>query len=123
MKELFPDNAFHPMPAEHAIWTMFPGITPKDFPEIEVLERGCRTVASSAPCRWPATGKKTSTCPRMRKNPKNRGEKAYCLARNIVAYATGMELPKPKLTQQHIVAKGIEAGVTRSHFKAAQMQV
>ena len=38
-------------------------------------------------------------------------------------HATGMELPKPKLSRTNVVAKGTEVGVTRSHFKAAQLQL
>jgi len=60
--------------------------------------------------------------PKDSKNPQNRGEKAYCLIRNIVGYATGMELPKPKLTKQNVF-RGAETGVTRSHFKAVQLKI
>ena len=71
-----------------------------------MIERGCRTVASSARSRSPGYWEEDKYMPKDSKNPANRGEKAFCLVRNIVAYATGMELPKPKLTKQHIVAKG-----------------
>lgn len=123
MKKLFPDNSFRKMPPEHAIWKMFPGITPLDFPEVEVLDRGCRTVCVFTPVPLAGYWEEAKYMPRDGKNPVNRGEKAYCLARNIVAYATGMELPKPKLTRTNVVAKGTEAGVTRSHFKAAQLRM
>jgi hypothetical protein len=123
MKELFPDNSFRRMPPEHAIWSMFPGVTPNDFPEVEVMERGCRTVAVFSPVPLAGYLEEAKYMPRDAKNPANRGEKAFCLARNIVAYATGMELPKPKLSRQTVVAKGTEVGVTRSHFKAAQLQL
>ena len=123
MKELFPDNTFRKMGPEHAIWSMFPGITPKDFPEVEVMERGCRTVCFFSPVPLAGYWEEAKYMPTDGRNPANRGEKAYCLARNIVAYATGMELPKPKLSHQKIVAKGTEAGVTRSHFRAAQLQL
>ena len=124
MKELFPDNKFRRMPPEHAIWQMYPGITPLDFPEVEVFERGCRTVCVFSPIPLAGYWEEAKYMPKDGKNPANRGEKAYCLARNIVAYATGGELPKPKLTKQAIVAKGgPEVGVTRSYFKAAQLKL
>jgi hypothetical protein len=125
MKELFPDKdkPFIKMAPEHAIWSMFPGITPKDFPEIEVMERGCRTVCVFSPIPLAGYWEEAKYMPADGKNPANRGEKAYCFARNVIAYATGMELPKPKLTRQQIVTKGSEAGVTRSHFKAAQLRL
>jgi hypothetical protein len=123
MKELFPDNNFRKMAPEHAIWSMFPGITPKDFPEIEVMERGCRTVCVFSPVPLAGYWEEAKYMPADGKNPANRGEKAYCFARNVIAYATGMELPKPKLTRTTIVAKGSEASATRSHFKAAQLRL
>jgi hypothetical protein len=123
MKELFPDNTFRKMSPEHAIWSMFPGVTPKDFPEIEVMERGCRTVCVFSPIPLAGYWEEAKYMPADGKNPANRGEKAFCFVRNVVGYATGMELPKPKLTRQTIVTKGSEAGVTRSHFKAAQLQL
>lgn len=123
MKKLFPDNTLRKMPPEHAIWKMFPGITPLDFPEVEVLDRGCRTVCVFTPVPLAGYWEEGKFMPKDPKNPANRGEKAFCLARNIVAYATGMELPKPKLSRTNVVAKGTEAGVTRSHFKAAQLHL
>jgi hypothetical protein len=123
MKELFPDNKFRKMPPEHAIWHILPGITPLDFPDLEVLDRGCRTVCVFSPSPLAGYWEEAKYMPKDSRNPANRGEKAYCLARNIVNYATGGELPKPKLSQTKVVAKGTEVGVTRSHFKAAQLQL
>lgn len=125
MKRLFPEkeHQFRKMPAEHAIWKMFPGITPLDFPGVEVFDRGCRTVCVFSPEPLAGYWEEAKYMPKDAKNPANRGEKAYCLARNIVAYATGLEMPKPKLSTQEVVRGGVEAGVTRSHFKAAQLQL
>ena len=122
MKELFPDNTFRKIPPEHAILSIFPGVDPADFKEVEVLERGCRTVCVFSPIPLAGYWEEAKYMPKDGKNPANRGEKAYCFIRNVVAYATGMELPKPKLTSQKVVRGGVEAGVTRSHFKAAQMR-
>lgn len=122
IQRLFPDNQLRKMPPEHAIWKMFPGITPLDFPELEILDRGCRTACVFSPVPLAGYWEEQKYSPKDSRNPTNRGEKAYCLARNIVAYATGMELPKPKLSRQQIY-KGEIAGVTRSHFKAAQLKL
>jgi hypothetical protein len=124
MQRLFPDNQLRRMPPEHAIWKMFPGITPLDFPDIESLDRGCRTVCVFSPTPVAGYWEEQKYAPKDGKNPVNTGEKAYCLARNIVAYATGMELPKPKLSFQRVEQSGKnEVGVTRSHFKAAQLKL
>jgi len=53
--------------------------------------------------------------------PANRGQKAFCLSRNIIAYATGMELPKPKLTRT-VIVDGADGGIARSKFRALQLQ-
>ena len=123
MHELFPENTFRRLPPEHAIWSILPGITPLDFPELEVLERGCRTVCVFSPVPLAGYWEEAKYMPKDGRRPVHRGEKAFCLARNIVAYATGLELPKPKLTRTRIVAKSAETGVTRSHFRAAQLDV
>jgi hypothetical protein len=124
MDKLFPDNRLRPMPPEHAIWKMMPGITPLDFPDLQMLDRGCRTVCVFSPTPLAGFWEEQKYMPKDSRNPGNKGEKAYCLARNIVAYATGMELPKPKLTKTTVVAhSGPEAGVTRSYFKAAQLKL
>jgi hypothetical protein len=121
MKKLFPDNDLKRMPPEHAIWKMFPGITPLDFPDVEVLERGCRTVCVFSPTPLAGYWEEEKYTPKDPRKPTSRGEKAYCLARNIVAYATGMELPKPKLSFQKVERGGPDVGVSRSYFKAAQL--
>ena len=59
--------------------------------------------------------------PKNGRNPQNRGEKAFCLSRNVIAYATGMELPKPKLTRT-ILVSCIDAGIARSKFRPAQIR-
>jgi hypothetical protein len=122
MGRLFPDTPFRKMPPEHAIWRMFPGVVPTDFPDLEVLDRGCRTVAVFSPSPLAGYWEEAKYMPADGRNPKNRGEKAFCLARNVVAYATGMELPKPKLSRT-VIVKGAETGVTRSHFKPVQLKI
>ncbi len=109
------------MPPEHAIWTMFPGITPADFPDLMYLDRGCRTVAVFSPSPLAGYWEEARFMPVDGRAPKNRGEKAFCLSRNIIAYATGMELPKPKLTKTLLV-NAADAGIARSKFRALQLK-
>ncbi|MBA4186604.1 MAG: hypothetical protein C0467_01160 [Planctomycetaceae bacterium] len=116
------DTKLQKMSPDHAILKMFPGVLPTDFPELEVLNRGCRTVAVFSPTPLAGYWEEAKFMPKDSKNPANRGEKAFCLIRNIIAYATGMELPKPKLSKTEIV-RGVETGVTRSHFKAVQLKI
>jgi hypothetical protein len=118
---IFTGSELRKMPPEHSIWTMFPGISPADFPDLMYLDRGCRTVAVFSPSPLAGYWEEARFMPVDGRAPKNRGEKAFCLSRNIIAYATGMELPKPKL---HVVRifKDTESGIARSKFRALQLK-
>lgn len=120
---IMPGSGLQPMPAEHAIWTMFPGVSPRDFPDLQYVDRGCRTVAVFSPSPLAGFWEESRFMPSKvdARDPKNRGQKAYCLARNIIAYATGMELPKPKLTRT-ILVKEKDEGISRSKFRALQLK-
>jgi hypothetical protein len=118
---IFPGSTLKKLPPEHAIWQMFPGITPADFPDLMYIDRGCRTVAIFSPKPLAGYWEEARFIPDNGRNPKNKGEKAFCLARNIIAYATGMELPKPKLTHKPLV-KATDGGVGRSKFKPVQLR-
>jgi hypothetical protein len=120
---LFTGSTLKRMPPEHSIWTMFPGITPADFPDLMYLDRGCRTVAvfSASPLAGYWEEGRFMPSKEQARAPANRGQKAYCLSRNIIAYATGMELPKPKLTKA-ILVNGADGGIARSKFRALQLQ-
>lgn len=118
---LFPGSTLRRMPPEHAIWTMFPGVSPADFPDLKYLDRGCRTVAVFSPSPLAGYWEERRFIPANPRDPKNRGEKAFCLARNVIAYATGMELPKPKLTKAVLVGPE-KSGIARSKFRALQLK-
>lgn len=125
VERIMPKSELKPIPATHAIWTMFPGVSKADFPDLQYVDRGCRTVAVFSPS--PLAGyweeQRFMPSPVDARDPKNKGQKAYCLARNIIAYATGMELPKPKLTFTKLPKDKVEdAAGTRSKFRALQLQ-
>lgn len=121
MARLFPGSALKKVPPEHAIWTMFPGVSPADFPDLMYLDRGCRTVAIFSPSPLAGYWEERRFIPADGRDPKNRGEKAFCLARNVIAYATGMELPKPKLHKEKLVNLPV-GGIARSKFRAVQLK-
>lgn len=120
LARIFPGGQLKKLPPEHAIWTMFPGVSPADFPDLMYLDRGCRTVAVFSPSPLAGYWEERRYMPKEARNPKNRGEKAFCLARNVIAYATGLELPKPKLTKTIITPK--DSSIARSKFRALQLQ-
>ncbi len=120
LARIFPGSSLKKLPPEHAIWTMFPGVNPADFPDLLYLDRGCRTVAIFSPSPLAGYWEERRFIPADGRDPKNRGEKAFCLSRNIIAYATGMELPKPKLTKTILVTP--DSGIARSKFRALQLK-
>ncbi|HUR53958.1 MAG TPA: DUF4159 domain-containing protein [Gemmataceae bacterium] len=128
MKELFPNNALAKLPPEHAIWRAYTDVSPADFPDLEGLERGCRTVAVFSPSPLAGFWEEAKYMPPVpkpndpRQPAKNKGERAYRLAGNIIAYATGMELPKPKLTRAPL-ASSKDTTPGRSQFKPIQLKL
>ena len=120
LARIFPGSALKKVPPEHPVWTMFPGIGPADFPDLMYLDRGCRTVAFFSSSPLAGYWEERRFIPADAKDPKNRGEKAFCLSRNIIGYATGMELPKPKLTKTTLVAP--DNSIARSKFRALQLK-
>src|SRR5262249_4268876 len=124
MKRLFPENDFRQLPKEHAIWTMMPGVAPDDFPDLMGLERGCRTVAVYSPSPLAGYWEEHRFMPADGKRPKDRGEKAFCLSRNIIAYAPGLELPKPRLTPNRLKdPTERDLAPPRSAFQPAQLRI
>jgi hypothetical protein len=127
MERLFGGNVsegskFAPIPPEHIILKILPGLRPTDFPDLQILNRGCRTVAVFSPSPLAGYWEEAKYMPKDSVRPQNRGEKAFCLIRNIVAYATGLEPPKPKLTKAKIELKSADDSPTRGKFKALQLQ-
>lgn len=103
MRELFPDNQLKPVPPEHAIWRSFFNVPPAEFPKLECLDRGCRTVLVFSPEPLAGYWEDAKFAPRSKPGEKippaaGRGDQAFRLGGNIIAYATGMEPPKQRLT-------------------------
>jgi len=91
MKELFPDNPLKKLPAEHPIWRAHAVIPPDAFP-LEGIEYGRKIVVVYSPrdlsCLWEAN-----------QFQNGQGQLAFRLGGNLIAYATGMEPPKPRTGQ------------------------
>ena len=52
-----------------------------------------------------------------------RGQPAFRLGANVIAYATGMELPKPRLTPPEVIRDEADGKkVPRGYFKVAQLR-
>ncbi len=119
MARLFPGTPLRPLPPDHPIWRAHADVPPNVFP-LEGIDMGCKTVVVYSPkdlsCYWEANhADKTFD--------QGRGQLAFRLGANIVAYATGMELPKPRLTVHEVVRDdGGGRVIPRGYLKVAQLR-
>jgi hypothetical protein len=114
MEKLFPDQPLKDLPADHQIWSAPFPIKPGTF-GLKGIEMGCKTVVVYSPqdmsCLWESNQLKDENT-----------LQAFRLGANIVAYASGMELPKPRLTPAEVVRKEDERKVPRGFLKVAQLK-
>jgi hypothetical protein len=115
MKELFPDNPLKKLGPEHPLWRAHAIVPPGSF-ELEGIDYGCKTVVVYSPqdlsCLWEANQRQSQ-----------RGLLAFRLGGNIIAYATGMEPPKPRLTPTEVIADDPEGKqIPRGFLKVAQLR-
>jgi hypothetical protein len=115
MHQLFPESELKELSPDHAVWHAHFPIPPGAF-KLYGIERGCKTVVIYSPqdlsCLWEANDAGNG-----------RGKLAFELGGNIIAYATGMEMPKPRLTQADIVSdRGDERKPPRGYLKVVQLK-
>jgi hypothetical protein len=118
MGRIFPDSELKPLPDDHPIWTASGKflVTPnKPFPLFGV-QHGCKWVAVFSPrpmaYYWEAND--------YDKSPE--GRTAFQLAANIIAYATGLEPPRPRLTEVDIPHDDSKERVRRGYLKVGQLR-
>jgi Domain of unknown function (DUF4159) len=115
MKEIFPDHELRPLPAEHPIWRSHAMVPPGSFP-LEGIDYGCKTVVVYSPkdlsCSWEGNLSK-----------EGRGELAFRVGENVIAYATGMEPPQARLALvDAVVNDPTGKSIPRGYLKVAQLR-
>jgi hypothetical protein len=115
MQRLFPDTPLQLVAADHPIWHSHFLVAPGSF-KLEGIDRGCKTVVIYAPqdvsCYWESN-----------QSGEGRSQQAFRLGANIIAYATGMEVPKPRLSVPQIIRDDASSKpITRGYLKAAQLR-
>jgi hypothetical protein len=115
MKKLFPEHELKLLEREHPIWRAHADVPPNDPFPLWGIKQGCKTVVVYSPkdlsCLWEANNANDG-----------RGQLAFRLGGNIIAYATGMELPKPRLTQNEVFDdQAVPRTVPRGYLKVAQL--
>lgn len=116
MDQLFGAGELKQLEADHPIWTAYHKVVPNQPFKLYGIKHGCKTVVVYSPqdlsCLWEANQFKDG-----------RGQLAFRLGANIIAYATSMELPKPRLTVHEIVKDTDNLKtVPRGYLKVAQVR-
>lgn len=118
-----------PMRPEHPIWSAHMPVDPKEFMAgrnerdwVQCIERGCKTVVVFTPQPLAGFWEEHRFMPQNNLPPTTRGEFAYRFAGNVIAYATGLELPKPRLSMVELTDRSEMKDVTRHALKLAQLK-
>jgi hypothetical protein len=122
-KTMFPSAALRPVPENHAIWKSHFLVPPTEFPKLECLDVGCRTVLVLSPEPLAGYWEEGRFVPQAGKEAASRGERAFHLGANIVAYATGKEPPKQRLSTQKLVKTGDEPVPPKGFVQPVQLKI
>jgi hypothetical protein len=123
MRELFPDNALEPLPEDHPVWRASGRFVsrPSRF-ELEGVRLGCKWVVIYS--RGTLKGQPDSLCCHWEVNQHEagRGQEAFQLGANVVAYATGLEPPLPRLSHVDVPRDDEIKKVPRGAVAVAQIK-
>jgi len=122
-----------PLIASHPIWSshtlvpasVFQGEQVPEDKKILAIERGCKTVVGLAPNRSRATGKRNASLRRQRTSSPSAivVSSLIRLAGNIIAYATGLEPPKPRLDKPKVLDPKDDKAVAGARYQLELAQV
>jgi hypothetical protein len=104
------------LPPDHPVWSASGkfGVPPGSWP-LEGIQHGCKWVVIYSP--KPLAGYWEDNL-----FEKGRGKLAFQLGANIIAYATGLEAPRPRLTRVDIVGSDKRETIRRGYLKVAQLR-
>jgi hypothetical protein len=118
MREILPNSELRLLPDDHPIWTASGKflVTPNKPFSLYGVQHGCKWVAILSPqplaYYWEANDFDKS----------EEGRIAFQLAANIIAYATGLEPPRPRLTEVEIPRDDGPERVRRGYLKVGQLR-
>jgi hypothetical protein len=116
MKELFPGSELTPLPRDHDIWTASGkfAVPPASWPLLG-LQHSCKWTVVYSP--KPLAGYWEADL-----HKEGRGKLAFQLGANVIAYATGLEAPRPRLTRVAIAEDDKKERIKRNYLKVAQLR-
>ncbi|HMF14389.1 MAG TPA: DUF4159 domain-containing protein, partial [Gemmataceae bacterium] len=123
MKRLFPDNALEPLPEDHPVYTASGRFVskPSQF-ELEGIRLGCKWVVIYSKGRL--QGRPDALCCwwEVDQYESGRGKEAFEMGANIVAYATGLEPPKPRGHVVELPRDDLDKRAPRGALAVAQIK-
>jgi hypothetical protein len=124
---LLPLSATHPIWSSHSLVpaSVFQGEKVPEEKKIQAIERGCKTVVVFSPQPLAGYWEEARFMPKVKEPVADteRGKLAFRLAGNIIAYATGLEPPKPRLDKPKIIDAKDEKGVAVARFQIELAQI
>jgi Domain of unknown function (DUF4159) len=124
---LLPLQANHPIWSSHALVpaSVFQGERVPEEMKIQAIERGCKTVVVFSPQPLAGYWEEGRFSPKVgeRVGDNERGKLAYRLAGNIIAYATGLEPPKPRLDKPKVLDPKDDKSVVGARYTIELAQV
>lgn len=117
LDDILPGSELKLLPANHPIWTASGKflVTPNQPFPLYGVQHGCKWVAVFSPkplaYYWEANDTKSPE-----------GRTAFQLAANIIAYASGLEPPRPRLTEVAIPRDDLKERVRRGYLKVGQLR-
>ncbi|MFO0846269.1 MAG: DUF4159 domain-containing protein [Gemmataceae bacterium] len=117
VRTVLPDAELKPLEPDHPVWTASGKFvaSPRDFP-LEGVKQGCKTILIYSPV--PLAGFWEGN----RFADKARGQKAFELGANVLAYATGLEAPRPRLSKVEVVNDNPGEKVKRGFLQVGQLR-
>jgi hypothetical protein len=117
LEDILPGSELQPLPDDHPIWTASGKflLTPNQPFPLYGVQHGCKWVAVFSPkplaYYWEANDTQSP-----------QGRAAFQLAANIIAYASGLEPPRPRLTAVTIPRDDRKERVRRGYLKVGQLR-
>lgn len=116
VREILPDAELKPLEPDHPVWLASGkfALSPRDFP-LEGVKQGCKTVLIYSPV--PLAGYWE-----VNQSEAGPGQKAFQLGANIIAYATGLEAPRPRLSRVEIATDNPTEKIKRGFLQVGQLR-
>jgi hypothetical protein len=115
VEDVWPGHELSYLDGNHPVWSSFFPVTPGQPYKLMGLSLGCKTVLVYSPqdlsCFWESGTPDKSAA----------HQQAFRLGANVLAYATGMQPPRPRLTETLVARDTAAPPAKRNFFEVGQL--